>query len=291
MALAPMGTDTQDWFSQWNPSANTGINGQNQGTPTSATPASGYQTLGDLGSRFQQLGATNTPAPYTPGATAQPNIPGVDPSLQNHQTGAVDPAEWARLIQGLPPITGDGDLTGLNTLSDRLKTEGYQVSPGPIDGQGRSDSLVINGQLVRISDSGGNYIYKPDSAANPAWESGSGSGSGGGNADYLAPFTGQATMPSLADFQASPGYQAGLDATNKGVQASAAARGDLLTGGTLKKLGQADANYVTQGYNNFYNQQANNLAFNRDTFYANQTNPYNKLYNLSQLGSTAVKSS
>lgn len=279
------------YFDQFDPTkrtGNTGVNGGSTGTPTPATPPSGYQTLGDLGSRFQQLGATNTPGPYTPGAAAQPNIPGVDPSLQNHQTGAVDPAEWARLIQGLPPITGDGDLTGLNTLSDRLKTEGYQVSPGPIDAQGRSDSLVINGQLVRISDSGGNYIYKPDSAANPAWESGSGGGANGGvNNDWWAPYTGQATMPSLADFQNSPGYQAGLDATNKGVQASAAAKGDLLDGGTLRKLGQADANYVTQGYGQFVNQNMNNLAFNRDSFFANQSNPFSKTLSLLQLGKPA----
>lgn len=264
--------------------------------PSGPPPVAAGSVPVGLGARFEQLGATNTPGTYTPGAPAQPNIPGVDPSLQNHQTGGVDPAEWARLTAGLPPITGDGDLRGLNELTDRLKTEGYQVSPGPVDAQGRSDSLEINGQLVRISDSGGNYIYRPDTAASPAWESGSGSSGGGGDGvgigdfgSLLRPFGKTFSAPTAAQAEATPGYQFERSQGLNAIDTGAAAKGTLLTGGNQKDRadyanGLASTNYQ-QTYQNALSDYMTELGVFRDQ----RDSTFDKLNTVAGRGTSAAQ--
>lgn len=273
MALQQMDPNAPDpFFVQFNPanaSPTTGING-------------GNTTGGLAGSSYQSLAGTHVAG--APLSTTGPPLPQNGTQLPGSPTGQVDPALWQKLTAGFG-VGNPLDHSQNNTLMQGLQAAGYAVQPGPIDSQGRQDSLVINGQLTRLYDSSGKWNPVVDNNGS-AW-GGQGGAGGGTNADWLAPFTGQATMPSLADFQASPGYQAGLDATNKGVQASAAAKGDLLTGGTLRKLGQADANYVTNGYGQFADRTLNNLNFNRQTFYQNQDSPFSKLFSLSQLGKPA----
>ncbi len=56
----------------------------------------------------------------------------------------------------------------------------------------------------------------------------------------------QLQKDAFAAFRAMPGYQFGLDEGNKQVQASAAARGGLNSGATLKALLKFGQNYADQ---------------------------------------------
>jgi hypothetical protein len=67
----------------------------------------------------------------------------------------------------------------------------------------------------------------------------------------------QDQQDAFAAFRATPGYQFGLDEGTKAVQASAAARGGLNSGATLKALQQYGTNYADQqGYTPYANRLA-----------------------------------
>ena len=55
--------------------------------------------------------------------------------------------------------------------------------------------------------------------------------------------------------QGNPGYQFALQQAQDAIQKSAAAKGTLLTGGTLKDLAGYTAGAASQNYNNIFNQQ------------------------------------
>jgi len=67
--------------------------------------------------------------------------------------------------------------------------------------------------------------------------------------------TAQTQQDAFAKFRATPGYQFGLDEGTKAVQASAAARGGLNSGATLKALQRYGTNYADQqGYTPYMNR-------------------------------------
>jgi hypothetical protein len=76
-------------------------------------------------------------------------------------------------------------------------------------------------------------------------------------------------VSSLADLQATPGYQWQLEQGNQGVNNSAAAKGGLLSSGTLKSLSRFNQGLASTSYQDAWNrsQQAYASAFGR-----NQTN-------------------
>jgi hypothetical protein len=79
-----------------------------------------------------------------------------------------------------------------------------------------------------------------------------------------------------SDFQQDPSYQFDLNQGNQALQRSAAASGGLMSGGTLKAMGQ-----YTQGMaSNEYQQAYQN-------FNTNQTNQFNRLASVAGLGQTA----
>ena len=74
-----------------------------------------------------------------------------------------------------------------------------------------------------------------------------------------------------------PSYQFRLNEGLKGVESSAAARGGLLSGATLKALNNYASDYASQEYSNAYNR-----------FNADQTNQYNRLSNVVGMGQNAA---
>lgn len=82
---------------------------------------------------------------------------------------------------------------------------------------------------------------------------------------------------SLNDLVQDPGYQFDLQQGNQAVQRSAAAAGTLNSGGTLKAISQYTTGLASNEINNAYQR------YNTD-----QTNQFNRLYNLAGLGSGAV---
>lgn len=78
------------------------------------------------------------------------------------------------------------------------------------------------------------------------------------------------------DFRADPGYQFRLNEGLKAVQGSAAARGGLLSGGTLKAMNRFAQGNADQSYNDAYNR------FNND-----RSLVFNRLASLAGMGQTA----
>lgn len=81
---------------------------------------------------------------------------------------------------------------------------------------------------------------------------------------------------TAADFTKDPGYQFRMDEGQKGLERSAAARGGLMNGGTLRALNRYGQDYASGEFNNAYSRWNNN-----------QTTRYNRLSNLAGLGQTA----
>jgi hypothetical protein len=81
---------------------------------------------------------------------------------------------------------------------------------------------------------------------------------------------------TLSDFTKDPGYQFRMDQGQQGLERSAAARGGLLNGGTLKALSRYGQDYASGEYNNAYSR------FNND-----QSTRFNRLSTVAGLGQTA----
>lgn len=82
---------------------------------------------------------------------------------------------------------------------------------------------------------------------------------------------------TMADFNQDPGYQFRMDQGSRALQASAAARGGLLSGGTLKALNRYGQDFASNEYSNAYNR------FNND-----QSTRFNRLSSIAGLGQTSV---
>lgn len=65
---------------------------------------------------------------------------------------------------------------------------------------------------------------------------------------------------SLADFQASPGYQFRLDEGNKAINHNLASRGMYDSGAALKELDKYNSDQASQEWNNAYSQDATNKS-------------------------------
>jgi hypothetical protein len=82
---------------------------------------------------------------------------------------------------------------------------------------------------------------------------------------------------SASDFQTDPGYEFRLGEGAKALQRSAASRGQLFSGGTLKGLTRYNQDFASNEYQNAYNR-----------FNTNKLNRYNMLAGLSQGGQQAT---
>lgn len=82
---------------------------------------------------------------------------------------------------------------------------------------------------------------------------------------------------SLADFQNDPGYQFRMDEGQKALERSAAARGGLNSGATLKALTRYGQGVASDEYNTAYNR------FNTD-----RSNRFNRLASVAGIGQTGT---
>lgn len=87
---------------------------------------------------------------------------------------------------------------------------------------------------------------------------------------------------SMADYFANkdPGYEFGLDQGNRGINASAAARGGLQSGSALKAASRFNSDYASTGYQNAFNRYQTNRA--------NQLNPLQSLAGQGQTTATTL---
>lgn len=112
---------------------------------------------------------------------------------------------------------------------------------------------------------------------------------GGGWGSLLAAYPGgQFVAPTAQQALNSPGEQAQLQLGEQALQQSAAAGGNLLTGGTAEALNSYAQNLASTNYQNVYNQSFNTYASNYNQFENQQANEYNRLASLAGVGQTAA---
>jgi hypothetical protein len=104
------------------------------------------------------------------------------------------------------------------------------------------------------------------------------------NEQWATPFT----PPTAADVEATPGYQFMLGQGEKAIQQSAAAQGNLLTGGVAKDLNNYAQNFADQYYQQAYNNLLNQYQMNYNIFNQNQSNLFNRLSAISGVGQTST---
>src|SRR5688572_20615428 len=107
---------------------------------------------------------------------------------------------------------------------------------------------------------GGGPVGMP---GGPGWEGGGGKGPAGPSAPGRPSFNfgpvpnftpPNFNAPTFADAQNEPGYQFRLKGGADAMERSAAARGSLRTGGTLKNLQEYGQSFAAQEYGNVFNR-------------------------------------
>lgn len=200
-------------------------------------------------------------------------------------------------------------------LFDYLKQQGYQVErPTRAGGTMQSDDKLV-GPDGKMYD-----LISGVDGANPSWSTPShipgeywfngqreqkpeelGPGGGMGNGWSLQGINGQSfSAPGLAApfterFQAptgtdDPGFQFAMAQAQNGLERSAAARGTLLTGGTLKDLASYTTGAALQGYGQAWNRAKNVYDTNRGTYWGNQENAFGRLSGMANTGQNAASS-
>ena len=118
-------------------------------------------------------------------------------------------------------------------------------------------------------------------------------------------YTGTFTAPTLAEAQATPGYQFTAQQGSKGVLEGAAAAGGAISGGTLKALDQYNTNLANTTYNDVYNRALSTYNTGLQAYQANlqgyqsqlagyntalgaQQQEYNQMFAPAQLGEQAA---
>lgn len=99
---------------------------------------------------------------------------------------------------------------------------------------------------------------------------------------------GQFTAPTAEQARETPGYQFALDQGTRSLDASAAANGSLLTGGTGTALQQFGQGLADTDYNNVYNRALQSYNTNYNTWSNSQANQFNRLAALANAGQTTA---
>lgn len=186
---------------------------------------------------------------------------------------------------GLTPVlpSGPGGMprpVPLNTsgpVGDIQPTSGVRLTPGGLlPGTSDATSIGANGTL------GAPTALQPAGApSSPSVPGGFGS--------LMQPYGKTFSAPTLEDMeQNDPGYQARLKLGQQAMEQSAAARGNLLTGGTAQAENQLAQDYASNEYNNFYNQAFNTFGENYNQYAQNQANQFNRLAAMAGMGQTTA---
>lgn len=215
-----------------------------------------------------------------------PNVDGynpyVDPNVWGDPNPYVNPYEGpgsANAPPPTPPTTPPATTTGGKT-PEQIEAEGreYDRQHGLIGG------YMLNGVWVNGSPS----------STNAHTDTNGGTGLSGFDTSEPAPFNwsqftptpfsyasyvptfGPFSAPSMQEAESDPGYQFARDQGRKTLENSAAGRGVLRTGGTLKDILEYGNKFGEQNYNSVFNRKyqtwqgnnewdRNNYVTNRDT--------------------------
>jgi hypothetical protein len=263
-----------------------GVGGPQSGaTATAPTPPTSNpsQQFGGTGSLPSNNSGVPSPSAY------QSNFSGVH-ALTSPQSGVVSAGlspNNATGTSGSPySMSGTGDaLTPSTAGSTPVPETGASpqssvVSARPIMGGAPNNSSSSSAPSAAVPSAGS---ASPGAAASPS------SSATGGYGSLMQGYGQTFQAPTAQQGMQSPGTQAQLQLGEQALQQSAAAQGNLLTGGTAQALDQYGQQVGAQGYQNAYNDSYNTFASNYNQYQQQQANEYNRLASLSGIGQTSAQ--
>lgn len=215
---------------------------------------------------------TNNGLPQTGGAF----LPGDQVGAAGMTGGAGDPSAYFNQL-----FPGDYlDSAMLIAKEAELGQQGIKVLR---NAEGRAGKIQLpNGQIIDVVQGGGTGVNRKQ------WLTGDGgtgsSGLPGMGGTLIDPWTKAFQPRNPADVANDPGYQFQMQQGLQGVERGAAAKGTLLTGGTLKALSGYGQGLASTYLDKYYNRDMQEYLLGRENFYNNQDRPYTKLSGLATLG-------
>ena len=275
----------------------------NQGLPPgvvnpNAPPAPGGQTLNGGGvdpDLLNQLRALRGGGPNGTVRNAMPqnasmfnpqfgtngvSAPTGNPGTAPFSTSGARPAGAAGMLQLGP----DGQPTGVTPDVNPMPNGGNFGGSTPLGDPNPFPNGMGNlGGVTNATTNQGGTGQVP--ITNPSATNDPNSIAASGGFGSLAQGWGQTFQsPTNVTEQNDPGYQFRLAQGQKALEASAAARGGLLTGGTSKAINDYAQNSASNEYGNVYNRALQNYQTNYNTFSNDQANLFNRLSALSGTG-------
>lgn len=214
----------------------------------------------------------NAPPPATSAPPANNGTPGhTDLSPQQYVEA------WRQQHPNLPLNQADSQAAWDQLVKD-MQAVGFNVS---LDSRpdGMHKGIMLNGGFVKLADGNNNAIYLPGGDAPGGGDFGNFS-----PGQFTTPWSGSfPTFPTAQPFVAptgqevlnDPGYKFRLGEGQNQLEQSAAARGLLNTGGTLKDVLRYGQSFASNEYGNVYNRKANEYQTNYGT---QVLDPYQNAY-------------
>lgn len=186
--------------------------------------------------------ATNAPSgDYKKVATAPDGVP-VYQNGSRYFTRNPDGSVQEQFQGGLPDW--------LKQQTGQVPTPTPTTAPTPTATYGPAPSPVASG----------NFGAAPTPYTAPVYETPTWSGGPPPTAPTLTRYT----LPTQAELEASPGYQARLKAGQQVGERSAAGRGSILNGGTQQALARYGQDYASNEYSNLVGQGQSTVALNNN---------------------------
>jgi hypothetical protein len=110
----------------------------------------------------------------------------------------------------------------------------------------------------------------------------------GATGSLMKPFGETWKAPTADEAAQDPGYQFGRDEGQKALERSAAARGDILSGGTAKGLLKFGNDYASTKYNDVFNRDLTGFTTRYNQYNNDQSTQFNRLAALMGLGQTTA---
>jgi hypothetical protein len=214
---------------------------------------------------------------------ATPNLTPTPSSLGGSNMIAANPTQGTSGDFGAQPTAGS-NMVATNPANRLTGTSGINPT------QTKMPAQQAYGALNGTPAMGPSGLNSPIPASNTPVANGyaPSSTSSGGYGSLLQPYPGQFTAPTAQQALNSPGEQAQLQLGQQALEQSAAARGNVLTGGTAQAENQLAQNYASTNYQNVYNDAFNTYSQGYNQYEQNQANQYNRLASLAGVGQTAA---
>lgn len=177
----------------------------------------------------------------------------------------VDPAYIEDQVQYYRQKRGSGELTGQGIPAD----DNYWLMRAGMAGQ----------EFGMPQQQGGGYsLQGPNGLASFSAPG------------LAAPWTQEFQRPNPNDISNTDAFKFRMGQGMDAIQKSAASKGTLLTGGTLKDLTGFAQGLASTEYDKEYNRDLGEYQMNRGTFWGNQNNAYDKLSGMANAGQNAASS-